>query len=152
MQAAIHNVSQAAGRGDLEAVRKLVEEDRALANVTGDGGWTPLHLAAQHGHLEVARLLLDHGANVHLRSVNRLENQALHAAATGGHTALVRLLLERGARVNARRQGGWTALHQAAQLGDLAVLELSPLTAISAEGLTQADLPKRIERESEVVL
>ncbi len=33
-----------------------------------------------------------------------------------------------------------------------AVLELSPLTAISAEDLAQADLPKRIERESEVVL
>ncbi len=26
-------------------------------------GWTPLHIAAQHGHVEVERLLLDKGAN-----------------------------------------------------------------------------------------
>lgn len=36
-----------------------------LQNVMGD---TPLHLAAHHGHLEVARLLLSAGADISLRN------------------------------------------------------------------------------------
>lgn len=145
MRAAIHNVTQAASRGDLAALRRLVGEDRALANVTGDGGWTPLHLAAQGGHLELARFLLESGANVHLRSSNPLENQPLHAAAAGGHASLVRLLLENGARVNARERSGWTALHGAAQAGDEALTELllehgADVSAKTDDGLTPLDL------------
>ena len=50
-----------------------MEVGRLLLNRGADvngrevGGWTPLHLAALFGHLEFLRLLLDHGANPHVR-------------------------------------------------------------------------------------
>ena len=57
---------------DTNHLRQLVAEGqdikspfRELAN-----GWTVLHLAAQEGHVEVARLLIENGANVVAKSAN----------------------------------------------------------------------------------
>lgn len=59
-------------------------------------GYTPLHLAAQGGHLEVVRALLERGANLEARNEHR--DTPLILAARGGHMEVVRFLLERGAR------------------------------------------------------
>jgi ankyrin len=144
VQTAIHNITQAAARGDVEAVRALLRRDRALANVTGQDGWPPLHLASRNGHEKVAAMLLDHGASLQLRSSNALESQPLHAAAAGGQTALVRLLLERGAKVDARQRDGRTALHIAAQAGLDAMVALlleagAEVDVKSDDGLTPLD-------------
>jgi ankyrin repeat protein len=54
----------AAGRGDLETVKKYVENDAALLWTQDDDtslfpGWTSLHWAARNGHVEVAKYLLE---------------------------------------------------------------------------------------------
>jgi ankyrin repeat protein len=41
---------------------ELLLDGGADANVKDEKGETPLHKAASGGHLEVAKLLLDHGA------------------------------------------------------------------------------------------
>jgi ankyrin repeat protein len=46
----------------------------------------------------------------------------LHAAAAGKHRAIVDLLLAAGADVNARQEGGWVPLHEAAQDGDATMI------------------------------
>jgi ankyrin repeat protein len=41
------------------------------ADVNGhhkEDGWTSLHLASRNGHLDTAKLLIDHGANVDSRN------------------------------------------------------------------------------------
>jgi ankyrin repeat protein len=60
---------------------------------------TPLNLAAYKGHAEVARLLLDSGADATLANDNM--STPLHSAAQSGHLDLVKLLLERRADPNA---------------------------------------------------
>ncbi|OPY01014.1 MAG: Ankyrin repeat protein [Syntrophorhabdus sp. PtaB.Bin047] len=36
-------------------------------NAPGDDGYTPLHWACDQGHPDIARLLLEHGADVNVR-------------------------------------------------------------------------------------
>jgi Ankyrin repeats (3 copies) len=59
-------------------------------------------LAAQHGHAEILRLLLDAGEDPNRYSPIGGHSHAtpLHQAALAGHEAVVRLLVERGARLD----------------------------------------------------
>jgi uncharacterized protein len=113
-----------------------IQRDSSLIGAYSSDGWTPLHLAAFFGHLDLATALLDRGARVDTRSTNGMKNTPLHAAAAGGRVDLVRLLAERGADVNARQEGGWTALHSAAQAGNREMAEV--LLAYGADINTRA--------------
>jgi hypothetical protein len=69
-------------------------------------GWTPLHEASVSGHLEVSRVLVDHGANVNARQ--QKHHTPLDLSARNGHLRVVKLLLERGADVHAMNSEGKT--------------------------------------------
>ncbi|KAK3136930.1 hypothetical protein QOZ80_5BG0445230 [Eleusine coracana subsp. coracana] len=60
-------------------------------------GYTPLHNAAEEGHLEAAKLLLSTGVPVD--PINR-RGTPLHLAAAKGHDQVVKILLEHGADPN----------------------------------------------------
>jgi ankyrin repeat protein len=60
-----------------------------------DDGCTPLFIAAQQGHLEAVRLLLEAGANPSLVRVDG--KPPLSAARSHGHADTVALLLLHGA-------------------------------------------------------
>ena len=103
----------AARRGELEAVRELIRRGADVDGVRGDG-MTALHFAAERGHAEVARALIDAGAAV--GAGTRIGRYApLHLAARGGHGTIVARLLEAGADPNAATtNSGVTTLHLAA--------------------------------------
>lgn len=74
------------------------------------GGWTPLHYAARQGHLEVARTLLDAGADVnHLSDGDR--STPLLVATINGHFDLAMELLGRGADPSLASTAGATPLY-----------------------------------------
>jgi ankyrin repeat protein len=50
-------------------------------------GYTPLHFAADRGHIEIVRLLCDHGADIEARDYD--ECRPLHEAAYHGHISVV---------------------------------------------------------------
>ena len=62
--APLSSLLRACDRGDLDAVRKLLAAKDVDVNQTTDDGSSPLLRAAQRGHLNIALLLLDHGAYV----------------------------------------------------------------------------------------
>ena len=88
--------------------------------------WTPLMEAAAAGHVAVAELLLQHGANVNRRAVGEVPgargSSPLHAAALLGQSAMTKLLLEWGADKEARMNDGATPLFVAALEGQYLVV------------------------------
>jgi ankyrin repeat protein len=58
-------------------------------------GWTPLNTAANNGHIDVMKLLLENGADVTVANQNGWT--PLNSAAGNGHFNVVMLLLEKGA-------------------------------------------------------
>ena len=76
---------------------------------------TPLHDAAYNGHVEIANLLLQNGAELNARRDNG--DTPLHDAADKGHVEITRLLLQNGAEVNSKSKWGNTPLHDAAWNG-----------------------------------
>ncbi|XP_008300988.1 ankyrin repeat domain-containing protein 27 isoform X2 [Stegastes partitus] len=80
-------------------------------------GFTPLHVAALHGHSALAALLIRHGASVNART-----NQSatpLHLASQNSHIQVVRFLLECNAKLNKKDQYGNTPLIHACLRGNL---------------------------------
>ena len=48
--------------------RALIKDHSADVDAKDKRGWTPAHDAAYHGHIEVLRVLLEHGADVSQKS------------------------------------------------------------------------------------
>ncbi|KAI1379057.1 hypothetical protein F4677DRAFT_410423 [Hypoxylon crocopeplum] len=80
-----------------------------------------LQKVAARGKLSIARLLLDHGADVNPR--RETEIPALVKAAEGGHADIVAELLKCGADPNGRNRSGQTALFSACLKGFNKVVE-----------------------------
>jgi len=116
---------QAAYKGDLATVTRIIKADRQTARIPSSPdiweGSTPLSLAALGGHIEIARFLLENGA-----PVNPMTNDgsALLMAAWAGKDEMVKLLLERGADPNLASASGETPLMAAALKGFVPIGQL----------------------------
>src|SRR3989339_1376240 len=83
---------QAAKNGDIKTVTELLElgADIHVQDWHGNDD-APIGMAAQYGHTETVRLLLDRGANI---------DHVLIFSSSHGHIDTVKLLLARGANVH----------------------------------------------------
>lgn len=100
MNTLLHYVAE---RGGTDMASFLIKKD-ANVNTRNSEGKTPLILAAQHGHLEIAKLLLKNGATSDIRTVSRVhvgsacmhqdEMSALDYAVRNSDTEMIALLKE----------------------------------------------------------
>jgi len=88
---------------------KLLEK-RVDVNALTEGE-TPLYLACERGKTEIVKLLLSHGADPNIATVNPYTWYPIQAACIGLHYDAVKLLLEYNADVNVRGRTDHTALH-----------------------------------------
>jgi len=103
---------QAAGRGDLEAVRALLAQGTDV-NAADSRGFTALYYACYNGdedrgYPEVVRALVEAGADKEARIGYGV--RPLMYAAGNGEAGVVEALLEAGADPVAKNEGGRTAL------------------------------------------
>lgn len=118
------NVFEVCAAGLVDDAKRLLSGNPRLVAERSHDGWTPLHLAAFFGHLELVRLLLDGGASMLTISNNNEANLPINAAAAGRRNAVVQLLVERGCPPDARAsEQGYTALHLAANNGNVELIE-----------------------------
>src|ERR1043165_9756661 len=88
----------AAMKGDQAAVQSLLKQSVDVNSAQGDGN-TALHWAAYRDDIELARLLLQSGADV--KAKTRLADMTpLHLAAANGSATMIELLAKAGADVN----------------------------------------------------
>lgn len=133
--------------GDDDSVQLVKELLAGGANVNqGEGAYPALHAAVFYGKVNLAKVLLDAGADV--RTTAYGGKSSLHSAIEGRSLQCAQLLLARGADPNAADSDGRTPLHVAAQSGDLpacnALLEAGAnLAARDKTGQTPAQLAGR---------
>ena len=115
----------AASMGQLSTVRLLLQLRPGDVDRAAEGGHrhAPLHIASAHHHLDVVRVLLDHGATV------RLQDGAgctpLHVAVRAGAHAITRLLVCWCIELlHVRNAAGRTPLHEAIIKGDEEMVRL----------------------------
>ena len=84
-------IQQASRSGDLETVKRFLNNDPAAVNSMDGDKMMPLHHAADAGQVEITRLLLEHGANV--EALNYKSETPLHVAAYKGHAGVVKTTL-----------------------------------------------------------
>ncbi|XP_024140601.1 ankyrin-3 isoform X19 [Oryzias melastigma] len=136
----------AARKDDTKAAALLLQNDhnadvesKMMVNRTTESGFTPLHIAAHYGNINVATLLLNRGAAVDFKARNDIT--PLHVASKRGNSNMVRLLLERGSKIDARTKDGLTPLHCAARSGHEQVVEMllnrgAPILSKTKNGLS----------------
>ncbi len=74
-------------------------------------GDTALIYAAEFNRLKIAKILIEHGAEINKR--NRYQRTALHKAADRGYLEMVKLLIEHGADLYAKDKYGYTPYNDA---------------------------------------
>uniref|UniRef100_A0A6Q2Y689 Diacylglycerol kinase n=1 Tax=Esox lucius TaxID=8010 RepID=A0A6Q2Y689_ESOLU len=79
-------------------------------------GCSALHLASQHGHIEVVRFILEHGVCV--CGCMWIGDTALHKAASEKHHAVCHLLIDSGASLIKTNFQGKTPVEKASDAGD----------------------------------
>ncbi|XP_015377737.1 PREDICTED: ankyrin repeat domain-containing protein 17-like isoform X3 [Diuraphis noxia] len=85
------------------------------------GASTPLMEAAQEGHIDLVRYLLECGADVHAQTTSA--DTALTYACENGHTDVADLLLQFGANLEHESEGGRTPLMKACRAGHLCTVQ-----------------------------
>lgn len=102
----------------------LSKPDFDLINTHSNDGFTPLSLAGFFNQTEIAKSLIELGADPNLSAKNPSKVNALHSAIAKENYGLSKLLIENGANVNAVQMQNVTALHSAVHRGNLDLVKL----------------------------
>lgn len=95
--------------GHTDTAKLLLDRGAKLSAKNLYLNWEPLHCAANSGHVQMVKLLLENWAD---HTVADLRGKTvLHLAALRGHDAVIELLLDSGSNIGALDHGKNTALH-----------------------------------------
>jgi ankyrin repeat protein len=143
------DIFEACAVGAREKVMTLLAQDPKQLKSYSHDGWTPLHLAAFFGYLDLARFLLDAGADIDALSKNGQELTPLHSALANPHHAKVGLMLiEKGADTTLAQSEGYTPLHYAAANGmDDVVIHLLAMNSTRSARTKDGKTPQDLARE-----
>lgn len=104
------NIFIAAQRGDVAALRDLIESGKATATDRDEQNVTPLHWAAINAHIAACRYLLEQGAEVDALGGD-LVATPMQWAARNGYLYIIHLLIAHNADPTIADSQGYNTLH-----------------------------------------
>ncbi|KAL2866260.1 ankyrin repeat domain-containing protein [Aspergillus lucknowensis] len=113
---------EAVSQDYLTAAKRLLLAGAGANTHPRFSNWPQLLWASQQGSVDMARLLLDHGADV--SAVEPAGNFPLYLASINGHSGVVNLLLERGADLQQRSEHYGACLDAASRFGCVEVVRV----------------------------
>ncbi|CCE77631.1 MULTISPECIES: ankyrin repeat domain-containing protein [Wolbachia] len=119
----------AASLGDLSKVAMLLKHN-SYTDTRDHNGQTPLHYAIQSGNTEVAKYLIDHGANLNVHDNYYQKTNTkyvyyktpLHYAIESGNIEIAKYLIDRGANPNIQDAYSKTPLYSAIYSGNTEIV------------------------------
>lgn len=108
--------------GFIEIARLLFDVGVDVNIPTQEDQCTPLIAASECGHVEIAKFLLENGANVEARNNEMMT--PFYCAALNGHVKIIQLLFDHNADVNARQINNSTPVHAAVESGHIEVVKM----------------------------
>mmetsp|Transcript_23305 Transcript_23305/g.60992 ORF Transcript_23305/g.60992 Transcript_23305/m.60992 type:complete len:963 (+) Transcript_23305:153-3041(+) len=139
------DIFEATKQNEYDVVRSLLDNDPSLVNLEDEHEATPLMFAAMRGHLAVAELLVDRGAELDCQDAIS-QWTALMNATYYGHRSVVRLLVQSGANIVLTAQNGCTAYDIASLIGDTEIVHLLAAASISRPQSTRSTQSQRSAR------
>lgn len=123
------SLHSAASLGDLSKVATLLKHNSYI-DTRDHNGQTPLHYSIRSGNTEVAKYLIDNGANLNIQD-NPYRQTAkyaysktpLHYAIESGNTEIVKYLIDRGANPNIQDAYSETPLYSAIYSGNTEIVK-----------------------------
>ena len=122
--ACVSELHDAISANQVDRIKTLLQEQAGseALEAQDDKKRTPLQLAADVGHAEAIKVMLEAGAAIEVQDAK--ERTPLHRAALEGHTEAIKALLEGGAAIEAQTNMKWTPLHVAASKGYTEAIEV----------------------------
>jgi len=97
---ATYDVTIATALGDIDVVRRMLDNAPSRISEARPSGRRPLSAAVEFGHDDIVKLLLERGVDPRWAERDAPHGTSLHAAAVRGNLPMVKLLLDHGADPN----------------------------------------------------
>ena len=118
-------------KNDVILVKEFINKGIDINCSDGEGGFTPIMMAAYKGGIETANLLIASGANINCQ--DNFGNTALIYAVKKSNTEIVKLLIEAGADINITNSENMTALIIAINENNIEIAKLLVESDINAK-------------------
>lgn len=116
------DIYEAVIAGDLSSVKKFLSAERKSLNEHSRDGFTALGFAAFFNRPDVAKYLLEQGADPNIASSNDFKVAPLHSSVAAKSLEITRMLLDHKANPNVFQQNDVTPLHEAAHNNSPAIV------------------------------
>jgi uncharacterized protein len=128
-------LSTAVEQGNTKEVKRLLDTGVKINEPVF--AWTWLQIAANKGHLDVVKLLVENGADLNYKHpITKMT--ALGLAAVDGHTDIVQYLLAKGADPNIKLRGDVSLVRVVRDEGNTAMVDLLMKNGAQDDGCKDA--------------
>jgi len=117
-------------KGDLENVKKIVNQSNVNYRNYDNFGFTPLLIATRKGQVEIVKVLLSSGANINV--ADNYKRTPLYIASCFDHIDIVKTLVSSGANIKLGCDL-WTPLYIATYYGHTEILKILVLASDEIE-------------------